>query len=133
MKRTLLPLIPVLLALAACGGGANKAVSQEDPQAAAETARRYQEMMAHAEKKAKEGRAEEKVQQAISEFLEQVGRVPTNLTELVSARILTELPKPPAGRTFYYAPEKGRVVLVNAPPPNRAQPAPTAGGQPGLP
>lgn len=100
---------------------------------AAETERRYQEMMAHAEKKAKEGRAEERVQQAISEFLEEVGRVPTNLTELVSANILRELPKPPPGRTFLYAPEKGRVVLVNAGAP-AARPAPAAGGgQPSLP
>jgi predicted small lipoprotein YifL len=122
-----LVVLPILLALCSCGGKGNRAVTPEDPQAAADQERRYQEMMAQAERKAREGRGEEKIQQAITEFLEQVGRVPTNLTELVSANILRELPKPPTGRSFYYAPEKGRVVLVNAPPPAPGA-APATGG-----
>lgn len=127
------PILACALALlSSCGGGRHSAGAAEDPAAAAEQAQRYQEMISRAEKKAREGRPEERIQQAIQEFQQQVGRVPTNLPEIVSAGILTELPKPPPGRAYYYAPEKGRVVLVQAP--DRPQGAAARGGnQPFIP
>jgi hypothetical protein len=112
---------------AACSDRGNRALSPDEAGQQTERQQRYQGMIAQAERKAKEGRGEEKIQVAITEFLQETGRVPTNLTELVSARLLTELPKAPPGRAFYYSPEKGRVVLVAAPtPPPGAAPRPSA-------
>ncbi len=116
--------LPLLGLLAACGGSQNKAVAQEDPQAAAQRAQRYEEMIARAEKKAADGRSEERLQEAIARFQQEIGRVPTNLTEIVSVGVLKELPKAPPGRQFYYAPEMGRVVLMAAPQQKPAAPAP---------
>lgn len=59
------------------------------------------------------------MQQAIRRFHSEIGRVPTNLAELVNRRYIPRIPQLPAGQQFAYDPTLGflQIATVRTPDP----------------
>ncbi len=53
------------------------------------------------------------INQAIQVFQTQEGRYPTNIDELVGAKLLVQVPKAPYGKKIVYDPNTGKVSIVN--------------------
>jgi hypothetical protein len=51
------------------------------------------------------------IRNGIEEFQIQVGRLPTNLTEIVKLGYMPRIPEPPDGAAYIYDPVKGRIGL----------------------
>jgi hypothetical protein len=52
------------------------------------------------------------LRQRIYQFQLEIGRVPTNLHELIRHQYVTDLPKPPPGKKYVYDAERGNLYQV---------------------
>jgi len=75
----------------------------------------YREMLDRARSKQTEASLRTDLEQAVAEFRQKRSRLPTNLYELISSGVMTEIPKPPEGKAFSYDPVQGNVGLMPAP------------------
>ncbi len=78
-------------------------------------ARDYRAMLQRVRAKQEERNGLEEVQKAISTFQMRIGRLPTELAELVERGILPGLPRPPPETRFVYDRLKGNVTVAPLP------------------
>lgn len=107
MPRRVLFTVLACLACAACSQERSRAVTT--PGAAKE--RDYREMIERSRARGREQDALQKMQDAIGRFHLEIGRLPTNITELVIRRYVDTIPTLPANQQFDYKPELGVVVI----------------------
>ena len=75
----------------------------------------YRLMLDHVRAKQQEKNRVDDVQKAIQAFQMRYGRLPDELSDLVTRGVLTELPAPPDGTRFSYDRLVGNISLVPAP------------------
>ena len=110
-SRTLyLIFIAISLSLAiSCGDTPKNGTSSSAPEGT--NADAYAEMLDRSRNKLKESEKENAILSALSRFMRDNRRYPTNLTELVSARYLPSIPAPQPGFEYYYQPDRGIVRI----------------------
>lgn len=95
------------LAFAACSQERSRAV--KEPGEA--KGRDYREMIQRSRARGREQDALQKMQDAIGRFHLEIGRLPTNIMELVARRYVETIPTLPANQQFEYKAELGVVVI----------------------
>ena len=115
-----LPAYAVVLALAlsaGCGRDRNRAVPAPAPASApapAEEEKDYTQMIERLRNRRETEDAAKirELQNAIEQFQFRIGRSPTNLNELVRARLIPAIPEPPKGTAFHLDAPRGNVILM---------------------
>lgn len=77
--------------------------------------RDYRAMLQRVRAKQEERNGLEEIQKAVSAFQMRIGRLPTELIELVERGILPSMPRPPLEMRFVYDHIKGNVTLAPLP------------------
>lgn len=104
----------VILAAAACSRERARVV--EEPRAPVEEGRNYQEMLDRVRNRQSPVQIQESLIDATRRFQREMGRLPTNLTELVRRKYLPELKPAPEGYAYTYDPVHGNVGLAPVTP-----------------
>lgn len=111
-----LPRIFILLSaavvLAACSGERSRAVNEPGPQNGGTGGRNYREVFERSRNKSKTADTVEGMQAAIQRFHRDVGRMPTNLVELVVRRYIPGIPELPGSNRFAYDASMGTLSVV---------------------
>ena len=116
-RRGLLGLL--LLLAAGCSQERSRAVNE--PASAKE--KDYRQMVERVRNRQSSQRSLELLQDGVRNFQKDIGRLPTNIIELVIRRYVPAIPSLPPGQQFYYDPVHGNVniaqvsaPLMNLPP-----------------
>lgn len=104
----------LLLAMTSCSRGRARVV--DEPRAPVEEGRNYQEMLDRVRARQSPVQIQETLIDATRRFQREMGRLPTNLTELVRRNYLAELKPAPEGYAYTYDPVYGNVGLVPVTP-----------------
>ena len=109
----------VVLAVVACSQERSRAVNE--PASAQE--KDYRQMVERVRNRQTSQRSLELLQDGVKNFQRDIGRLPTNIIELVIRRYVSAIPSLPPGQQFYYDPVHGNVniaqvsaPLMNLPP-----------------
>lgn len=114
MKSAFLPcLVLAVLAVAGCSQERSRAVNE--PASAKE--KDYRQMVDRVRNRQTSQRSLELLQDGVRNFHRDIGRLPTNIVELVIRRYVSAIPSLPPGQQFYYDPVHGNVNIaqVSAP------------------
>lgn len=104
-----------LLASALLAGGCPDERSRALDRRATETAGAYdyRAILQRVRDRGASERIRAELEAAIRQFHQDLGRLPTNLAELVKYRYILEIPKPSAGHAFQYDPLHGNISVVS--------------------
>lgn len=108
--RSFVALGAVLLMLAGCGRQDAGTPAGQPGQP-----KDYRAMLEHARQRQAANSSLKTVTEALQKFQVDLGRSPKDLSELVRARYLKEIPPPPEGQTYYYDPPLANVELGPVP------------------
>jgi hypothetical protein len=118
-------LLIAFAALASAGCSPQRSTAVADP--AAGGARDYRQMIARSRARQKSQNTIQEMQDAIQRFQRDIGRLPSNIYELVSRGYLKVVPSLPAGQQYSYDPNMGILTIVAVQPRDTLSPAlPTA-------
>ena len=93
------------------------AVKQPDPNIAGVNSNEvssidFREKLKENREKQKSAAAVDELVASIQRFQEEMGRVPSNLVELVEMRYIDRIPDPPKNRQYIYQSERGQILEV---------------------
>lgn len=112
--QTLVLAAGIILTAAACSRQRSRAL--EEPRVPEEEGRNYQEMLDRVRNRQSPVQIQESLIDATRRFQREMGRLPTNLTELVRRKYLPELKPAPEGYAYTYDPVHGNVGLAPVTP-----------------
>jgi hypothetical protein len=118
MKRCFIIFTLALLAAAGCSQERSRAVT--DPAAADQ--RDYRQMIERSRARQNSQNSLLQMQDALRDFQRDLGRLPTNLVELVIRKFIPAIPSLPAGQTFAYDPSLGLLTVRNVQQPDTLSP-----------
>ena len=101
MKR-FVPILMLIGLLAGCGGNETVVPDEQQRLRAAREKKEQSELLA-------------RMTATIGKFRDDVGRLPTNLSEIVTFGYLQKIPEPPDGMVYYFDPVFGNVRIVPRP------------------
>ena len=131
-RRIILGLLLLLLATG-CPRERNRAVTPGDRVAGEK--KDYAGMLDRVRDRQKSAAVVGTIQEGLKRFQIDLGRLPTNLYELVSLKYVKDIPEAPEGFAYYYDPVHGNVQLIRAntePPPAVTTNAPPPQKAPGI-
>ena len=111
MKKVLLGVMIIFLAIGLAACGKKSAPSSEENLNPANAIEKYGGVMGKTYKRAKSFDALLTLKHDITSFQVEQGRWPASLQELVEKEYTKELPKPPEGMKFSYNPTNGSIRL----------------------
>lgn len=107
-------LVSAILA-SGCRRERSRVLGKENQQETMEGPRDYREMLDRARSKQSVASIQSELEAAVAQFRQQRSRLPTNLYELISSGVMSQIPKSPDGQAFSYDPVHGNVGLMPDP------------------
>lgn len=103
------------LLVVGCGRERSRVLGGEEQQDVMEGPRDYREMLERARTKQSVAGIQTELEQAVARFRHARSRLPTNLYELLSSGVMTQMPEPPPGQVYSYDPVHGNVGIIPVP------------------